>query len=167
MSGIIIDFKKIEKWDLRFLHLASEIASWSKDPSTQVGAVIVRRDKTIASVGYNGFPRGCEDRPEYYADRDIKYPRVVHAEVNAILSAKEPLNGYTLYVDFKSPGLSPACANCAGIIIQSGINRVVGWQDSRETERWTKDLEIAAQMFREARIVVDFYPIPEKDEITD
>ena len=55
-----------EKWDRRFLALAEHVADWSKDPSTKTGAVIVRPDRTIASMGYNGFPRGMadtDDRP--------------------------------------------------------------------------------------------------------
>lgn len=66
------------KWDRRFLRLAQEVASWSKDPSTKTGAVIVRPDKTIAAIGYNGFPRGCDDAPELYAHRETKLSRVVH-----------------------------------------------------------------------------------------
>lgn len=48
----------IEKWDARFLDLAVFIGDWSKDPSTKVGAVLVRPDRTIAGLGFNGFPRG-------------------------------------------------------------------------------------------------------------
>ena len=66
-------------WHQRFLALAAHVGSWSKDPSTKVGAVIVRNDRTIVSVGYNGFPRHCDDDPELYADRTKKYPRTVHA----------------------------------------------------------------------------------------
>lgn len=110
----------VSKWDRRFLDMAAFVATWSKDPSTQVGAVIVRPDRTIASVGYNGFPRGVSDDDARYADRSLKYPMIVHAEMNAILSAKEPLLGYAIYVTPLAP-----CATCAGAIIQSGIKRVV------------------------------------------
>lgn len=104
------------KWDERFFDIAELVASWSKDPSTKVGAVIVRPDRTIASVGYNGFPRGVDDT---YTTREDKLMRTVHAEANAILSAREPLQGYTLYVTPLHP-----CANCSGLIIQSGIKEV-------------------------------------------
>ena len=79
------------KWDGRFVELASHIAKWSKDPSTKCGAVIVRSDKTIASVGYNGFPRGLDDSGKLYDNRSVKYDRVIHAEMNAILNASESL----------------------------------------------------------------------------
>ena len=103
-------------WHDRFFEMARMVGSWSKDPSTQVGAVIVRPDRTIASVGYNGFPRGVEDTPDKLEDRPAKYLWTVHAEANAILSAREPLHGCTLYVTPLHP-----CANCAGLIIQAGI----------------------------------------------
>jgi dCMP deaminase len=56
-------FGATDKWDARFLDLARHVATWSRDPSTQTGAVIVRPNRTIASVGYNGFPRDCNDDP--------------------------------------------------------------------------------------------------------
>lgn len=107
-------------WDMRFAQLAKLVSLWSKDPSTKVGSVIVRPDKTIASVGFNGFPKGIPDLPEWYADRDIKYNVVKHAEENAILFCHENLSGCTLYV---YP--LPPCSVCAGDIIQRGIKRVV------------------------------------------
>ena len=109
-----------EKWDQRFLELAVTVSTWSKDPSTQLGAVIVRPDRTIASIGYNGFPRGVDDDEARYADREFKYEAIVHGEMNAILAAREPLHGYTLYV-----WPLPPCSRCAAMIIQTGIKRVV------------------------------------------
>ena len=106
-------------WDLRFLNLARETSLWSKDPSTKVGAVIVRPDLTVASLGFNGFPKRMPDLPQYYADKEQKYSRVIHAEMNAILFAKEPLSGYTLYTT-----LLP-CDRCLVHVAQAGIDRVV------------------------------------------
>lgn len=109
------------KWDQRFVELAQHVSQWSKDPSTQTGAVIVRPDKTIVSLGYNGFARGMSDREELYLDRESKYSRVIHAEMNAILNARgNPLLDCVLYM---FPGAS--CARCAVHVIQSGIGRVV------------------------------------------
>ena len=54
----------MSKWDERFLELAKQIASWSKDPSTQVGCVVVGPDREIRSTGFNGLPRGIEDSEE-------------------------------------------------------------------------------------------------------
>lgn len=117
--------KKVEsamnaRWHTYFFNLCLVNASMSKDPSTKVGAVIVRPDKTVASMGMNGFARGCDDHPSLYADRDTKYARIIHGEMNAILTAKEPLTGYTLYT---YP--MPPCERCAAHVIQSGIKHVI------------------------------------------
>lgn len=140
------------KWTGRFSSLAKEIASWSKDPSSQVGAVIVRPDRTICSVGFNGFPRGVEDSQNAIANRDTKLLRMVHAELNAILSAKEPLNGYSIFVWPFQP-----CAQCAAAIIQSGIREVYcPFNDHISHERWKESFKAALQMFDEAGVTVIF-----------
>ena len=134
-------------WHDRFFALADMVGSWSKDPSTKVGAVIIRPDRTIASVGYNGFPRGVYDGPEVYEDRPQKLLRTVHAEANAILSAREPLHGYTLYVTPLHP-----CANCAGLIIQSGIQEVKFRLRASSAPAWSDHFSAMATMFRQARV---------------
>lgn len=139
------------KWDRRFLRLAKEIASWSKDPSTQTGAVIVRPDLSIASIGFNGFPRGVDDSPARYADRELKYKLIVHCERNAYVFARESLKGFALYT---YPFMS--CSPCAGMGIQAGIARHVAPplpEDKRE--RWAADMELATRMFNEAGVRVD------------
>ena len=109
-----------QKWIKRFMHLTSEIAKWSKDPSRKIGAIIVGNYKQIISQGYNGFPRGVNDSDERYQDRETKYKFVVHAEMNAILSAKgRDLTGCSIYIT------SSPCNECMKAIIQSGITRVV------------------------------------------
>ena len=108
------------KWDLRFLELARMIASWSKDPNTKTGAVIVRPDRTIVSTGYNGFPSAMPDLSDNYENREEKYSRIVHCEMNAVLHAYEPVHGYTLYTwPFAS------CDRCCVHMIQAGITRMV------------------------------------------
>ena len=143
-------------WDKTFLNLCDEIAQRSKDPSTKVGACIVAPDKTIISMGYNGFPRGCNDDPEIYQDRDVKYLRTIHAEVNAIITARRDLTGCTLYVSPLHP-----CANCAAIIIQSGIKRVVYTTPQSSAEaasRWLVSFAQAVQMFNEAGVQAHVVP---------
>ena len=110
-------------WNDYFMGLAHLSAMRSKDPSTQVGAVIVDERKRVVSIGYNGMPYGCDD-DEFTWERegqflDTKYPYVVHAELNAILNAPRPVIGCTIYVS-----LFP-CNECAKAIIQSGIKRIV------------------------------------------
>ena len=109
-------------WDNRFLDLAKQIGSWSKD-RTKIGAVIVDENKRILSQGYNGFPRGIEDNPSRLNDRETKLRYVVHAEMNCIYNACHSgvsLNGSTLYVT----GL-PICSECAKGVIQAGVKRAV------------------------------------------
>ena len=110
-------------WDEYFMGLAHLSAMRSKDPSTQVGAVIVSGEHRVVSIGYNGFPNGCSD-DEFPWDREgdfgaTKYPYVVHAELNAILNSKNDLRGCSIYVS-----LFP-CNECAKAIIQSGIKEVI------------------------------------------
>lgn len=144
------------KWDQRFLTLAELIAGWSKDPSTQTGAVIVRPDKTIASVGYNGFARGMSDSPQLYADREVKYERIIHCEMNAVLTSREPLTGYTLYT---WPFLS--CPRCAVHMVQAGITRCVAPECPEHLkERWEESLNRARSYFEEAGVNVELLSSP-------
>jgi len=136
-----------EWWDSWFLGMAKYAATASKDPSTQTGAVIVRSDKTVASLGFNGFPKGMTDHEKYYADRDIKLSRIVHCEMNAILHCKEDMNGYTLYT---WPFLS--CDRCAVHVIQSGIKRVVAPKNN--VERWQEAFVRSRVFFSEAGVAV-------------
>lgn len=138
-----------QKWDLRFLDLARFISAWSKDPSTQVGAVIVDDKNRIVSVGYNGFPQGIIDDARLQ-DRETKYKVVVHGEINAILFANKSVAGCTLYTIPFEP-----CPRCAGLIIQSGIKRVVA--PKNKNTRWEEDFKIARELFSEANIIVDYY----------
>lgn len=145
------------KWDLRFLEMAELVSSWSKDPSTKCGAVIVRPDKTVASVGFNGFPKGCDDAPHLYEDRDLKLSRVVHAEQNALLHANEPLTGYTMFTH--PPGFGPSCDRCTAHIIQAGISTVVYKHVEQEgfSSRWKEAVERGLDMYAEAGVMVIAY----------
>ena len=79
MRGISILLN--DKWDIRFLDLAQNISTWSKDPSRKIGCVAVGTNREILAQGYNGFPRGIADLPQRYEDRETKYQYVVHAEM--------------------------------------------------------------------------------------
>lgn len=125
--------RNVLTWDEYFMSLAHLSGMRSKDPNTQVGACIVNERKRIVGIGYNGLPYGCND-DEYPWERDggfldTKYAYVVHAELNAILNATEPLQNCTIYVS-----LFP-CNECAKAIIQSGIKEVVYESDKyRDTD---------------------------------
>lgn len=111
----------MSKWDTRFMELAYRVASWSKDPVTQVGAVIVNERKQILGIGFNGFPRGVDDDEKKYTNREIKLLYVCHAERNALDNCLIDLHNQnaTLYCTFFP------CTDCAKSIIQRGIKRVV------------------------------------------
>lgn len=141
-----------DSWDRRYLRLARMVASWSKDPSTQCGAVLVRPDNTLSSVGYNGFPRGAEDHPDLYADRSLKYPRIIHSEWNAIANTRDPdLTGYTVYA-----WPMPPCNQCTGALIQKKIGRFVRpTPGADKLERWGKAFDCARSMLEQRQIIVD------------
>ena len=135
----------MNKWDKRFFELAKLVASWSKDPSTQVGAVIVNDKNQVLSVGYNGFPRGIEDAPESYEDKELKYSMVVHAEENAILNSNSSLDNSTLYL---YP--LPCCTNCVSRILQVGIKSVkILVEEDKVNDR---DFSLTFKMFNDAGI---------------
>lgn len=137
----------MNKWDLRFLEMAQLVATWSKDPSTKVGSVIVDRDQRIVSTGYNGFARGVDDWQGHLENREEKLRRSIHAEANALLYARRDLTGCTLYVTH------PPCARCASMICQSGIKRVVAAApDPSFAERWSEDMRSMASQFSEAGV---------------
>ena len=139
----------LKKWDLRFLEMARNAASWSKDPSTKVGAIIVDDDKRVISVGYNGFPKGVRD-DERLDDRQEKYKIIVHAERNALLFANTDVKNCHIYTYPFLP-----CSVCAGMIIQAGIKRVVSVKNNNL--RWQQDFKVSRKMFQEAEIHVIEY----------
>lgn len=139
-----------DDWHHHFLAEAELISHRSKDPSTKCGAVIVRPNKTIVSKGYNGFPRGVKDTPEVYADRNEKYRRVVHAEMNAVLSAHQSVEGCGLYV---WPFLT--CERCCVHMIQAGIQYVFAPQN--DNPRWQESFRLACELYNEAGVIVRFF----------
>jgi dCMP deaminase len=138
-------------WDHYFLDIAKVVASKSKDPSTKTGAVIVSPKNTVVSIGYNGFPRNMRDDAELYANREKKYARVIHCEMNAMIFAREPLDGYTLYTwPFAS------CDRCCVHMIQAGITRMVAPRlPDHLVERWAASLELTKSYCDEAGVTLD------------
>lgn len=140
-------------WDFRYLKLAKEVAHWSKDPSSKIGAVAVGPKGNVLAQGYNGFPRGIFDYEDRYENRETKYKLVVHAEMNVIYNATYngvSLDGATLYV----AGL-PICSECAKGIIQVGIKRVV-MEEVEVPPKWEESWHWSKIMFNEAQIEVKF-----------
>lgn len=143
------------KWDTRFLGLAAYISSWSKDPSSQVGAVITDGNR-IVSLGYNGFAAGVEDKQERLGDRDCKLNLTIHAEENAMIFAKRDLSDCTVYVTH------PPCPRCASKLIQEEVGRIVYIAPSEDfLSRWSDDLKLSSEMYREAGVEITSYAMEE------
>ena len=143
--------RDLSHWDRRFLRLAEFIAGWSKDPSTKVGAVITDTMKRIVSTGFNGLPTGVEDTVERLHDRELKYQLMVHAERNAIINARQSLQGTTLYVWPMMP-----CSVCAAMVIQAGIGEVIAPRS--ENPRWRENFRLTEEMFGEAGLRLAIVP---------
>lgn len=145
----------IEKWDNRFLKLANQVASWSKDSSTKVGAIIVDDYKIVRSVGYNGIPRGLDDDIFDRNQRPLKYKYFSHAEENCLSNMNIvgiPTLHCTIYVT-----MCP-CSTCTRNIIQSGLKSVVYLQTAdHAVQRWDDDAKVSLQMLNEAGIVTRNY----------
>jgi dCMP deaminase len=138
-----------EKWHFRFLELAKEVASWSIDPSTKVGCVLVR-DRRVVSTGYNGFPRNISDDFDRLMDREKKYEITVHAEVNAVTTAAlhgVSTAGCNAYVTF-----SP-CSRCAAVLINAGIKEVYVVGGSIIPDRWLPNFITASNLLAEAGVL--------------
>lgn len=140
-------------WHIRYLKLADGIATWSKDPSSQIGAIAVGSKGQVLSQGFNGFPRGIADTDKRLNNREEKYKLIVHAEMNCIYNATfngVSLDNSTLYVS----GL-PVCSECAKGVIQVGITHVVMW-DRDYPEKWMDSFYNTKELFDEAGIRTTF-----------
>jgi dCMP deaminase len=136
----------MDTWTRRFLGLAKSVSTWSKD-TTKVGAVAVDIHRRILETGYNGLPRGVEDRPERM-DRPAKYLWTSHAEMNLVAhAARDRLAGSTVYVTHL------CCAGCARSLINAGVARIVCGPGT--TSIPTEEFEVARAMLHEAGVVLE------------
>jgi len=140
-----------KKWDYRFLGLAAQIATWSKEPNTRVGCIIVNDKRRIIATGYNGFPRGVKDTMDRIEDREMKLAMTLHAEENALLFAGQAVEGCTAYVTH------PPCSLCTAKLIQCGIKRIVHAKliDESFRKRWGASLTLGRQLAAEAMVVME------------
>lgn len=140
-------------WD-EFFMLSAKVASMrSKDPSTCVGAVLVNKNNRIVASGYNGFPLGVDDECGLWGKTSTnqlenKYLYVVHAEANAIVSARCDCTGFSMYVTHHP------CNECAKLIVQAGVKRVVVANEWRKDENTTT---ASSFIFNSANVEVVFY----------
>ena len=143
----------LSHWDSRFLRIAQEVQSWSKDPSTKCGCVLVR-DRRIISTGYNGLPANLSDSLDRYRNREFKLATIIHAEKNAIFNAAKngaSTEGATAYVTW------PPCSQCASALIQAGVLKVVCPDPKTGPERWVSNFLIANELLYEAGVKVLYF----------
>jgi dCMP deaminase len=128
-------------WDERYMRIANEVAAWSKDPSTRVGAVLV------------GVADDPAEWPARY-DPPMKYEFTVHAELNAILNAARlgvSTVGKRLYA-WETP-----CHDCAKAIVQAGISEVIiqrDWFDYTWTDPNNRSAQRAWVILTEGGVTV-------------
>ena len=143
-------------WDEYFLNIAEQVKLKSKDKSTQIGAVIVGRNKEIVSTGYNSFPRGIDDSVLARQERPEKYFWFEHAERNAIYNAAligASTEGCTMYLSCEIP-----CADCTRGIINSGIKEIVCKQERvTHQDKWLESSQRSLTMLNEAGVEVRYY----------
>jgi dCMP deaminase len=138
---------------LRFLKIAYEVCTWSKDPSTKCGCVLVK-DRRVIATGYNGFPANISDTFERYNNRDFKLAAVVHAEKNALFNAAKngsTTEGCTAYITW------PPCCQCASALIQAGVTLVVCPNPNTAPTRWVENFLLANELLFEAGVTVLYY----------
>ena len=139
---------KEKKWHVRFLRLAKEVSTWSIDPSTKVGCILVK-NKRVISTGYNGFPKNISDNFDRLLDREKKYEITVHAEVNAVTTAA--LHGVSTEGSIAYVSFSP-CSRCAAVLINAGISEVYVTGGSIIPDRWLSNFITASTLLAEASV---------------
>jgi len=145
------------EWNKYFLNIAEQVKLKSKDESTQIGAIIVGKDKEVRSTGYNSFPRGLNDNLPERQLRPEKYFWFEHAERNAIYNAARvgiPIDGSEMYITSGLP-----CCDCARGIINSGIKKVYCKKvcTTKNPEKWENNQTKSFLMLKECGVEVEFY----------
>ena len=143
-------------WIEYFYNIAEEVKKKSKDKNTQIGAVIVGKDKEIVSTGYNSFPRGIDDEKDERQEKPEKYFWFEHAERNAIYNAARigvSTKDCSMYLTCGIP-----CADCARGIINAGISRIYVMEGGgTHSQKWLESGERSRQMFKEAGVKIEWY----------
>jgi dCMP deaminase len=131
-------------------HAYSYAVSYSKDPSTQLGAVLVKPHSGVIGWGVNGLPPRISNKEDRWV-RPQKYDYIEHAERNVIYKCAERgicSTGLIMYCPWF------ACTDCARAIIQSGIHAVVGHKEiyKHTNDRWKESTETGISMLNEAGV---------------
>lgn len=159
--------KQIDSWDTFWMSMAYLVSMKSKDPSTKVGCVIVGEENNLLSMGYNGPPRGYNDKDPKIYHRPLKYLIFEHGERNAIYNATRngtALMGSTLYITWIP------CSDCARAIIQTGIKHVIIHKQGMDALRmsragedihsWEESCRMALDMLTDCGVECSWYNGP-------
>jgi dCMP deaminase len=143
------------KWPRRWLSLAHEVASWSKD-QTQVGAVIFDRNRNPRGFGYNGIPRGLDDQNPVRTQKPLKNWYFEHAERNVIYACSR--NGISCD-DCTLAVTHWPCTDCTRAIIQSGISTVIVDESCLDKcgefyQKWKDQIQESEIMLQEAGVEI-------------
>ena len=115
------------KWNEIWMRVATTVSRLSKDPNTQVGAVIVTLDNRQCSVGYNGFAVGIEETSDKW-QRPTKYQYVIHGEINCIMNCPFDTKGCKIYLTHMP------CHRCIAHLVNAGIQEVYFMQPYQNLE---------------------------------
>lgn len=143
----------LNKWDYRWIRIAEEVKTWSKDPNKKVGCVLVKGKRDIAK-GYNGFPEKLSDDLSRLKDPGFKDKVIIHAEKNAIYHALDfgvSVRGCSAYVTFHP------CARCASMLIEVGIKKIVCPSPRDSPDKWKRDFALSSDILYEAGVLVLYY----------
>jgi len=132
----------MKNWNDYFMDMAEVVATKSKDPSTQVGCVIVDKKHRPVSNGYNGFVSGCDEK-KMSQERPLKYHLVIHAEMNALIFSNKSLEGCIVYTTHYP------CDNCLKHLLQAGVRQIY-YKYDEHVERYSKEQKEAIKRFYEA-----------------
>lgn len=143
----------LSKWDYRWINIAKEVETWSKDPKKKVGCVLVKGKRDIAK-GYNGFPEKLSDDLSRLNSPRFKDKVIIHAEKNAILHALDfgvSAKGCTAYITYHP------CASCASMLIEAGISKIVCPSPKGASDKWKEDFALSSDILYEAGVLVLYY----------
>jgi len=130
------------------MKLAQEIATWSKHPNTKVGCVAIDDEQRQVAGGFNGLPRGCNDTR--ILDQSKSVSGTVHAEANTVaMAARQVMKGTTVYVS------EPPCAQCAALLIQAGVKKVVYRVNLNLSQKWAESVNEGLNLLQEAGVELE------------
>lgn len=140
-----------QRWQRYYMGMAEYVATGSKDGSSRFGSVLVKPNKRLASIGFNGFPTRIPDDPDILNDperRQEKYDLIVHAEENCLDNYEGfDTQGYHLFVT------AHPCEQCAKRITNTGIEYVYWCADKTDyMERWGDSIKRATTKLERAGI---------------